>query len=409
VTSEGGATAALPKLLVVASTYPRWRGDPEPGFVHALSRHLTDHFQVTVLCPHAPGAAPQEDLDGIRVIRYRYAPTALEQLVNGGGIVSNLRQRPWTLALVPTFLLGQWWAMRRELQRHGHHALHVHWIVPQGLASAFLPERLRPPMLVTSHGGDLFSLRGRMFHAIKRFVLLRAQAATVVSEAMVAPMRALAPHLPLSVSPMGVDLQRHFVPSSAARARNELLFVGRLVEKKGLVHLLDALPAVLAHHPDTTLTVIGHGPERDARQAQVEALGLQAHVRFLGALPQESLPAHYQRATALVAPFVQARNGDQEGLGLVTVEALGCGCPVVTTDVPAVQDAFPAGPPRYLAPQRDAAALASVLVALLDAPEVAEAWAHSQRPALLARFDHAQVAANYARQLQAIMEMPGAR
>lgn len=409
MTSEGGAVAALPKLLVVASTYPRWRGDPEPSFVHALSRHLTNYFQVTVLCPHAPGVALREDLDGVSVIRYRYAPAALEQLVNGGGIVSNLRHRPWTLALVPSFLLGQWWAMRRELQRHRHHVLHVHWIVPQGLASALLPKRLRPPMLVTSHGGDLFSLRGRVFLAIKRFALSRAQAVSVVSDAMVAPMQALTPRLPPSVSPMGVDLQHHFVPSSETRSHNELLFVGRLVEKKGLIHLLDALPEVLAHHPDTTLTVIGDGPEREARQAQVKALGLEAHVRFLGALQQGALPAHYQRATALVAPFVQARNGDQEGLGLVTVEALGCGCPVVTTDVPAVQDAFPAGPPRYLAPQSDAAALASVLVTLLDAPQAAEAWAQSQRPALLARFDHVQVAANYARQLQAIMETPGAR
>ena len=45
------------RLLVLASTYPRWPGDPEPGFVHELARRLTDRFDVTVLCPHAPGAA----------------------------------------------------------------------------------------------------------------------------------------------------------------------------------------------------------------------------------------------------------------------------------------------------------------------------------------------------------------
>ncbi|XFC40255.1 glycosyltransferase [Stenotrophomonas indicatrix] len=401
--------AALPGLLVVASTYPRWAGDPEPGFVHALSQRLTSDFEVTVLCPHAPGAVTRERLDGVQVIRYRYAPEAMEQLVNGGGITSNLRRRPWTLALVPTFLLAQWWAMRRELQRHRHRVLHVHWIIPQGLASALLPKRLRPPMLMTSHGGDLFSLRAPLFQAMKRFALARAQAASVVSQAMVAPLRALAADLPLSVSPMGVDLQHRFVPSPLERARDELLFVGRLVEKKGLAYLIDALPTVLARHSRVTLTVIGHGPELPARESQVAALGLQQHVRFMGPVSQSALPAYYQRATTLVAPFIEARDGDQEGLGLVTVEALGCGCPVVTTDVPAVRDAFPGGPPRYLATQRSADALAKVLIELLDAPEQAQAWAQTQRPALVARFDHARVAADYAKQLRAIMETPGVR
>ncbi|HGM5044301.1 TPA: glycosyltransferase family 4 protein [Stenotrophomonas maltophilia] len=377
--------------------------------MHALSQHLTGDFRVTVLCPHAPGAATHEQLDGVQVIRYRYAPEVMEQLVNGGGITSNLRRRPWTLALLPTFLLGQWWAMQRELRRHRHEVLHVHWIIPQGLTSALLPRRLRPPMLMTSHGGDLFSLKGRLFSAIKRFSLARAQAASVVSQAMVAPFRTLAADLPLAVSPMGVDLRHRFVPSSLKRARNELLFVGRLVEKKGLAYLIDALPVVLARHPQVSLTVIGHGPELPAREAQVAALGLQQHVRFVGPVAQSALPAYYQRATTLVAPFIEARNGDQEGLGLVTVEALGCGCPVVTTDVPAVRDAFPAGPPRYLATQRSSDALATVLIELLDAPEQAQAWAHAQRPALAARFDHAQVAAAYAKQLRAIMELPDVR
>ncbi|MCU1216697.1 glycosyltransferase family 4 protein [Stenotrophomonas maltophilia] len=408
--TEGGMqTASLPGLLVVASTYPRWEGDTEPGFVHALSRHLTGDFRVTVLCPHAPGAATQEKLDGVQVIRYRYAPEGMEQLVNGGGITSNLRRRPWMLALLPTFLLCQWWALQRELRRNRHEVLHAHWIIPQGLTSALLPRRLRPPMLITSHGGDLFSLKGRLLSAVKRFSLARAQAASVVSQAMVAPFRALAANLPLAVSPMGVDLQHRFVPSPVKRARNELLFVGRLVEKKGLTYLIDALPLVLARHSQVFLTVIGHGPELPEREAQVAALGLQKHVRFVGPVTQNALPAYYQRATTLVAPFVEARNGDQEGLGLVTVEALGCGCPVVTTDVPAVRDAFPAGPPRYLATQRSSASLASVLIELLSAPEQAQAWAHAQRPELVARFDHSQVAADYAKQLRAIMEPQNVR
>ena len=77
-----------PVLLVLASTYPRWADDHEPGFVHELARRLTDRFRVLALVPHSPGSSTRETLDGVEVIRYRYAPGRLETLVNDGGIVT---------------------------------------------------------------------------------------------------------------------------------------------------------------------------------------------------------------------------------------------------------------------------------------------------------------------------------
>src|SRR3546814_15869964 len=96
-----------PRLPSTASTYPRGPGEPEPAFVHGLARRLIDRFEVTVLCPHAKGAAPEEILDGVRVVRYRYAPEHFEVLVNDGGIVTNLRHSPWKWLMVPAFLASQ--------------------------------------------------------------------------------------------------------------------------------------------------------------------------------------------------------------------------------------------------------------------------------------------------------------
>src|SRR5690606_6282774 len=95
------AGAGTPTLLVLTSTYPRWAGDPEPGFVHELAKRLTDRFRVIVLGPHAPGAKTAEVLDGVEVIRYRYAPERMETLVNDGGIITNLRRSRWKYLLVP--------------------------------------------------------------------------------------------------------------------------------------------------------------------------------------------------------------------------------------------------------------------------------------------------------------------
>lgn len=364
----------MPALLVVASTYPRWPGDPEPGFVHELARRMTASYRVTVLCPHAEGAARHEWMDGVEVIRYPYAPARWQTLVNDGGIVANLRRHRGKLLLVPPFLLAQFWACWRLLRQRSYDAVHAHWLLPQGLLVA-IASRLssrKPPFLVTSHGGDLFSLKAWPWRLLKRYVLRRAGAAAVVSEGMLDEIARLGVDSSrVLVEPMGVDLDGRFVPDPAVhRSPDELLFVGRLVEKKGLRHLIDAMPGIVSVRPETRLTVIGFGPEMDERRAQVQALGLEGEVKFLGARAQAELPAFYRRAALFVAPFVEARGGDQDGLGLVLVEALGCGCPVVVSDMPATRQlAAHVGGLRVVV-SGDPQELAQRVLEMLDAPPI---------------------------------------
>lgn len=403
-----GVAGQRPVLLVLASTYPRWQGDPEPGFVHELSKRLIDRFRVIVLGPHAPGALPREVLDGVEVVRYRYAPERWETLVNDGGIVTNLKLHRWKMLLVPGFVLMQaWWAWRL-CRREKVDVVHSHWLIPQGLIASclqLLPGR-RVPFIVTSHGADLFALRGRVLQTLKRWVLGKAQAATVVSEAMRAEvLRMGVSSAKVSVLPMGVDMLHRFVLDDVVgRATNELLFVGRLVEKKGLRHLLDALPMVLSARPDTQLTVAGFGPEAENLKAQAEHLGIARAVRFLGAVPQFELPVLYRRATVMVAPFVQADSGDQEGLGLVLVEAVGCGCPLIVGDVPAVRDVVGAQNGIALVDPRNQQQFAERMIEVLADPRAAWAQAARMRQHLLARFDWEQVAQRYATALDGAAE-----
>jgi glycosyltransferase involved in cell wall biosynthesis len=329
-----------PGLLVLASTYPRWKDDHEPGFVHELSRRLCDAFDVTVVTPRTPGAAAREEMDGVRVIRYRYAPASMETLVYDGGIAANIARAKWKLLLLPGFVVGQYLAARGVLKAGGIDVVHAHWLVPQGLVARFAAVRSSTPYVVTSHGGDLFGLRGRIATWLKRLVAQRAAAMTVVSSAMreEATRIGLAPPS-ITVVPMGADLRERFVASeSVERSRDRLLFVGRLVPKKGLPHLLEAMPLILARRPDAVLEIAGFGPERAALERQVSTLGIGDSVRFLGALPQQALPELYRRAAVFVAPFVRDTSGDQEGLPVALMEAIGCGCPAVVGDVAGVRD-----------------------------------------------------------------------
>ena len=126
------------------------------------ARRLVGRFRVIAIVPRAPGASRTEVLDGVEVIRYRYAPAGLETLVNDGGIVGNLRRSRWKLILVPGFILAQWWCAWRILRREKIDVIHAHWLIPQGLSALFLCKfSHRPiPYMVTSHGVDLYALKG---------------------------------------------------------------------------------------------------------------------------------------------------------------------------------------------------------------------------------------------------------
>lgn len=396
--SAAGKTAAKLTLLVLTSTYPRWADDPEPGFVHQLSKRLNDRFRVIVLGPHAPGAKSKEILDGVEVIRYRYAPRRLETLVNDGGIVTNLRNSHWKYLLVPGFVLAQAWYAWRLIRTRDIDVIHAHWLIPQGLIAAMLrrlPGR-KVPYVATSHGADLFTLNGRLLRRMKRSVIRTASAVTVVSEAMkerVGEINAEADNV--SVKPMGVDLRDRFVPDpDLPRSEDELLFVGRLVEKKGLRHLLDAMPGVIARRPGTRLRIAGFGPEEGALRRCAKALGLDKQVEFLGGVAQADLPSLYQRAALFVAPFIEAGGGDQEGLGLVLVEAVGCGCPVLAGDVPAVRDVLGLFPNSLVDPRKQEQ-LSIAVLNMLEDPQRVRAETTAMREDLIRRFDWRNVADRY--------------
>lgn len=389
-----------PRLLVSASTYPRWRGDPEPGFVHELARRLVDHFDVTVLCPHAPGARSREQMDGVEIIRYRYAPVRWQRLVHDGGIGTNLQRMPWQWLFVPAFLIAQAWTLAHLVRAIRPDVMHVHWLIPQATCLRMLRAAgLRiPPILLTCHGADLFSFRGPWAIRLKRWSTAAVDAATVVSRGMQPALEHLGMAADrISVEPMGVDLDERFTPGrDRIEGAKDVLFVGRLVEKKGLRHLLDAMPQVLQAHPTARLRIAGFGPEEAVCRARARTLGIDHQVEFLGAVPQQDLPGLYRSAAVLAAPFVESASGDQEGLGLVVIEAVGCGCPVVVGRVQATEDLLhlTGGAVRSV-DARDPRILARAVIDVLEDTGRARADAARARAAALRRLAWPRVAGRY--------------
>jgi glycosyltransferase involved in cell wall biosynthesis len=401
-TGRFDAGAVQPTLLILASTYPRWAGDHEPGFVHELCKRLVQHFRVIAVVPDALDADASGEFDGVEVIRYRYAPRAMQTLVPNGGIVANLRSARWKWLLIPGFFIGQYLAARRILRARSIDLIHAHWLLPQGLIARRLARLHKIPYVVTSHGGDLFGLRGRLPTRLKRKVAGDCAAMTVVSSAMrdeAARIGLLPPRI--DVLPMGVDLQDRFVPDAHThRVADELLFVGRLVPKKGLTHLLDALPAVIAQRPQVRLIIAGFGPEDASLRVQAGRLDIADRIEFKGATPQADLPALYRRASLFVAPFVREASGDQEGLPVALMEALGCGCPVVVGNVVGVRDLLGEAADEVCVDPRDTGALAAKILAVLDDPVAAVRRAQTLQSVAVDRVDWRRMADAFATLLE---------
>ena len=390
-----------PRVLVLTSTFPRWKDDTEPRFVLDLCRYLSEYAEVRVLAPHAPGAALDEVLEHIQVRRFRYFVPAWQAVTNQGGIAARLAENRWRALQLPFFFVAFWFSSLRILREWKPDLIHAHWIIPQGLV-ACLAARNRIPVLCTSHGGDLYGLQSGLFQALKAWTLKRCRSVSVVSRGMVQQVKSLAPGTPVEVIPMGTDLQSLFTPpqNPGVRKDNEIVFVGRLVEKKGLRYLLEAFATLRRDRSDLHLTIAGDGPLRKEVLNQVSVLGQENNVQLLGGMPQRELPEIYRRATVAAFPFVVAGDGDQEGFGLVIAEAMGCGCPVIASDLPAIGQSIEPGVTGILTPPGDPVALANALRQCLDDAMLRSRLAMSALASVRKQFDWPSIAAQYAQTIE---------
>jgi len=367
------------KLLVLTSTLPRFEGDPEPSFVLHLAQALSERFEVTLLAPMGPQARTWEKCQDVEIHRYRYAPfRRWETLAYPGGIMPRLRAEPWRWLQVPLLMAGLWRAIRRLQHTHRFDIIHCHWLIPQGLAAVLaLNRRRRPPLVVTSHGGDIYTLMKWPTRHLLRWVLKRSTAVTVVSDRLLEMVRGFAgKHAgKVTMIPMGVATEsfnrQQRAPDWAEQLNLQepvVLFVGRLAEKKGLTYLLDALVQPTLRDKEFTLAIVGDGPLRADLEHQTQELELGDKVRFLGPLAYARLPRCFASADLVAAPSIHASDGDCEGLPTVILEAMASGTAVVSTPVGGITQVIRDGETGRLVPERDAESLAVALAELLNAP-----------------------------------------
>jgi glycosyltransferase involved in cell wall biosynthesis len=399
------------RVLVLASTFPRWTDDTEPPFVYNLCRSLQDDFDITVLAPHARGSKTAERWEGLEIRRFRYFWPERWQRLAYGGILPNLKRNPLLWAQVPFFLAAELISALRLIRAERPDVIHAHWLLPQGLVGAMLNWITGVPVLVTAHGSDVYAVRGRVQQWLKRWALKRVRYVTAVSFSLLREICALGlgRDVKADVISMGIDTRR-FDPSKRREGlivelradRPLVLFVGRLYEQKGVRYVLEAMPAVLDKHPQATLVIVGDGPLRGELGARAQALGIAGRTRFLGALPSAELPAYYATADVFVAPSIIGPSGDREAFGLVYAEAMASGCPVIGCDVGGTKELIIENKTGMLVRQKDAQALSDAICEVLADAELRDRIRDKALSWVRNRFDQATVGQRYSEVLKKV-------
>jgi glycosyltransferase involved in cell wall biosynthesis len=264
-------------------------------------------------------------------------------------------------------------------------------------------------VLVTTHGSDVYAVRGRLQDLLKRWALKRVRYVTAVSFNLLSELCALG--LPSGVKSevisMGVDTSR-FDPSyrddglvrRLGIGRPLVLFVGRLYEQKGVRYLLEAMPRVLQSFPSAGLVVIGQGPLRADLERRAADLGIEGSVRFLGALPPEELPPFYASADVFVAPSIVGDSGDREAFGLVYAEAMASGCPVIGSAVGGTKELIISRQTGLLVRQKDPEALAAAICEVLRDAELRQQISSRALAWVRSRFEQSVVSQRYSQALK---------
>lgn len=377
------------KLLVTASTFPRWEGDTEPRFVLDLCTKLANEFDITVLVPAAPGAKKREILENVNVIRYHYFPIhKWETLCYPGAIVPRIREKKIRVLLVPFLFLSLYFHLLAELPKYD--AVHAHWIIPQGIVQSFF----KKPYIVTGHGGDVTSLNKGVLRKLKIRCLKKAKHVTVVSEHLKSKIKELVPDIEPSVISMGVDTSRfgneYFVPDYFGQGNKKVvLFVGRLAEKKGVSYLIDAMKNI-----DAFLVIAGDGPLKAELEKKAEEV-IPGKVRFLGAKTHEELKCIYASADVFAAPSITATDGDQEGIPTAIMEAMASGLPVVASKSGGIAQLISDGVDGLLCEEKCVGEIEKNIQILLYDTETRDKILQASKKTIL-KYDYENIAKRYA-------------
>lgn len=376
-------------------------------FLHQLSKNLLSAgLEISVLAPHQKGIPTHENLDGIQVHRFRYAPERCERLAYAGNMDELVTKNPLNLVIFFFFMLSFTCSAYRLAKSTKADIILSQWWIPGGFIGFLISILERKPLVLTLHGTDIrLLLKSRLFQRLAGPIFKRAKYIATVSSFLKGKLLSVVsvPQEKVKVVPMPVNpiFESPVRASAVRRKRKQILSVARFTEQKGVKYLLEALKLLKEKGYEFEAQIVGEGPLETEFRGKIEQSSLSASVSLLPMMPQEKLKALYEGCYIFVLPSME------EGFGLVLVEAQLCRKPVVGIKSGGVVDIIEHERTGLLAEPKDPRALASAIERLLTDEYYANELANAGYKSAQENFSSAVITRKYMQILSMSLRVPG--
>ena len=366
------------KVLVIGSVYPRFHEDAEVPWLRTSVAHLKKAgLGIQVLAPAYKGLKSHE-IDGVKVNRFRYAPASLEILTHEEGAPSKMASKPWLQLLAIPYIISGFFRCISICRKFKPDVIHAHWPFPHAYIALGAAKLFRIPLVLNFHGAELLLIRKKKWvKPLLKFAIGQAQAVFANSSFTAGKIKALR-NVDVEWSPYGTTLESGTASAGDTATpaitphpvdgKFKILFVGRHIERKGICYLIEAAK----HLPrdQFEIRIVGVGDLTDKLKAQAAEIEDAAEIIFTGKLSPEELANEYRTANVFTLPAIVDSKGDTEGLGVVLIEAMELGLPVVASNVGGIPDVVVDGVSGILVPEKDPEALAGAYRRLAAEPEL---------------------------------------
>lgn len=377
------------RVLHIVTALPRHEGDVITPWLAEMLRGLKGRgIGVEVLTSSYKGLGDQV-LWGIPVHRFRYFLPRWENLTHEEMAVDRMGRSP-IYKLMPIFyLIAGSMAAWRLCRKKKYDVVHVHWPLPHAFFGWLARHACGARVVTTFYGAEIRWAKHSHLPFLKSFLSWAAK----VSDRVVAistyarnEIKSIV-DVPVEVIPYTIGLSKNAESKKqkAEGGKRTVLTVGRLVERKGIRYLIDAMK-LLPEDLNAELVIVGGGPLKTELEAYIREKGQGLRVKFAGKVSEQELVDYYRKASVYAQPAIFDSRGDTEMLGVVMLEAMHYGVPVVASNVGGIPDVVQDGETGLLVPQKDPKALALAIEKLLGDQKLADKMASNARKQLDVNF-----------------------